>query len=56
MMPDAVPSMSQDHLMGRKSEIEFINEMVPVVAKRHGMVAPYNQTISTIIRRIEEAF
>lgn len=56
MMPDAVPSMRQDHLAGRKSEIEFINEMVPIVAKRHGMVAPYNQTISTIIRRIEEAF
>mgnify|MGYP006086689737 FL=1 len=56
MMPDAVPSMRQDHLVGRKSEIEFINGMVPTVAKRHDMVAPYNQTISTIIRRIEEAF
>jgi 2-dehydropantoate 2-reductase len=56
MMPDAVPSMRQDHLVGRKSEIEFINGMVPIVAKRHDMVAPYNQTISTIIRRIEEDF
>ena len=56
MMPNAIPSMRQDHLAGRKSEIEFINEMVPIVAKKHNIVAPYNQTISATIRRIEEVF
>ena len=56
LMPDAIPSMRQDHMVRRRSEIDYINGMVPLVSKKHGLMTPYNQTISAIVRQIEEGF
>ena len=53
---NAFPSMLQDHLARRRSEIDAINGMVPVVGTRHGIETPYNHTLSTIIRAHEAAF
>ncbi|MBF2758838.1 MAG: 2-dehydropantoate 2-reductase [Ectothiorhodospiraceae bacterium AqS1] len=50
------PSMLQDHLAGRRSEIDAINGMVPVVAEEAGLSAPHNETISAIVRYLEERF
>ena len=55
-MPDARPSMLLDHLDRRRSEIDAINGMVPVVAKEVGTTAPYNEVISGIIRSRELRF
>ena len=55
-LPDAQPSMLQDHLVRRRSEIDAINGMVPVVAADVGMAAPYNEVVAAIVRAREAEF
>lgn len=55
-MPNARPSMLQDHEAGRRSEIEAINGMVPVVAAQVGTAAPTNETVTALVRMIERDF
>ncbi len=55
-MPDARPSMLQDHLAKRRSEIDFINGMVPVLGAEEKIATPYNEVLSTIIRHRETGF
>ena len=55
-MPDASPSLRLDHVARRKSEIDAINGMVPVVSAVVGLSAPYNETLAAVSRRREEAF
>lgn len=55
-MPKARPSMYLDHLSRRRSEIDAINGMVPVVANGVGLRAPYNEVISAVVRSREMAF
>lgn len=52
----ARPSMLQDHLAKRRSEIDFINGAVPLEAAKIGMPAPVNQAIADIVRAREAAF
>ena len=56
IMPDASPSMRLDHQARRRSEIDAINGMVPVVGARHGIATPVNQTLSALVRALEERF
>ncbi len=55
-MPLARPSMLLDHLARRVSEIDAINGMVPVLGRELGIPTPYNDTLSAVVRRREEAF
>jgi 2-dehydropantoate 2-reductase len=55
-VPDARPSMLQDHEAGRRSEIDAINGMVPVVAKEVGTAAPYNEVITAVVKAREATF
>jgi 2-dehydropantoate 2-reductase len=55
-MPDARPSMLLDHIGRRKSEIDAINGMVPVVAEESGLSAPRNEVVSAIVRSRETEF
>ncbi len=55
-MPDARPSMYLDHLDRKRSEIDAINGMVPVVAQEVGLIAPINQTLTAIVRSREQLF
>jgi len=55
-MPGARPSMLLDHLAGRRSEIDAINGMVPVVAREVGTEAPANEVISSLVRDLESGF
>ena len=55
-IPGALPSMLQDHRAKRRSEIDAINGMVPVVAREVGTQAPYNEVVSAIIRARESDF
>jgi len=56
IMPGASPSMRLDHLARRRSEIDAINGMVPVVGARHGIATPVNQTLAALVRALEERF
>lgn len=55
-VPDARPSMLQDHEAGRRSEIDAINGMVPVVAREVGTQAPYNEVITAVVKAREATF
>ena len=48
--------MLLDHYAKRRSEIDFINGMVPVVAEEVGTRAPYNEVMSILIRSREAGF
>ena len=55
-MPNAIPSLYQDHLAKRRSEIDAINGMVPVVAAQVGTNAPMNEAITALVKMIERDF
>ena len=55
-MPNALPSLYQDHLAKRRSEIDAINGMVPVVAAEVGTNAPMNEAITALVKMIERDF
>ena len=55
-VPDARPSMLQDHDAGRRSEIDAINGMVPVVAREYGLRAPYNEVVTAVVKAREASF
>ena len=55
-MPDARPSMLQDYLAGRRTEIDAINGMVPVVAREVGTAAPTNEVITALVKAKEASF
>ena len=55
-MPDASPSMRLDHLAGKRSEIDAINGMVPVLGREMGVKTPYNDTLVALVRAREASF
>jgi len=55
-IPAASPSMRLDHQARRRSEIDAINGMVPLLGKEMGIPTPYNQVLSAEVRRREDAF
>ena len=54
-IPHSRPSMLQDYLAKRPSEIDVINGMVPVVAREVGTAAPYNEVVTAIVKAKERA-
>lgn len=52
-IPNARPSMLLDHMAGRASEIDAINGAIPPAANAAGLSAPYNETISALVRAKE---
>ncbi len=55
-MPDARPSMLLDHHAQRRSEIDALNGMAPILGAELGIPAPYNETLSAVIRARELHF
>lgn len=55
-MPDARPSMLLDHHAKRRSEIDAINGQVAPRAEVQGMDAPFNRTLTAIVRAREDRF
>lgn len=47
------PSMGQDMLKGRRTEIDFLNGLVAGRGTAIGIPAPYNDGIASVVRRIE---
>lgn len=56
LMPDANPSMRLDHLAGKRSEIDAINGMVPLLGQKLGIATPYNDTLVALVRAREAQF
>jgi 2-dehydropantoate 2-reductase len=52
-IPNARPSMLLDQMAGRLSEIDAINGAIPPAALAVGLTAPYNETISALVRARE---
>jgi len=48
--------MAQDHMARRRSEIDAINGMVPIVAAQVGTLAPYNAVMAAIVKSREASF
>ena len=48
-----ISSMLQDHLKGKKSEIDYINGAIGRLAKKHNLQVPVNTTITSIIKALE---
>ena len=55
-MPKAKPSMLQDHEARRRSEVNAINGMVPIVAAEVGLSAPANEVITGLVKWAERGF
>jgi 2-dehydropantoate 2-reductase len=55
-MPDARPSLLQDHEQRRRSEIDVINGAVPRAAAKAGIEAPVNSTLVALVKQRERSF
>ena len=55
-MPDARPSMLLDHMAKRRSEIDAINGMVPVLGEQLDFPTPFNSVMSSAVRARESHF
>jgi len=56
MNPNGMPSMRQDGLAHRKSEVELFSGTVLALAKKHGISAPVNQKIYETVRLMESKY
>lgn len=52
--PDGLPSMQQDALAGRKSEVNLFAGTLLEIASRHGIAAPVNERYMARIREMEK--
>ena len=56
LKPDGVPSMRQDGIAKRKTEVEMFSGIVRKLAKKHGIATPVNDLLYDKIKKIEEAY
>ena len=56
LKPDGVPSMRQDGIAKRKTEVEMFAGIVRKLAKKHGIATPINDLLYDKIKKIEEAY
>ena len=54
--PDGVPSMRQDGIAKRKTEVDMFAGTVIEIADKHGIEVPVNRRIFDTVKRMEEAF
>jgi 2-dehydropantoate 2-reductase len=50
---DHLPSMLVDELLGRPTEIAYLNGAVVQIGERHGVDAPTNRLIFQLVRLLE---
>jgi 2-dehydropantoate 2-reductase len=48
------PSMGQDMVKGRRTEIEFLNGFIVEKAKEIGLATPANAALTEIVKRVEK--
>lgn len=54
--PDGVPSMRQDGIAKRKTEVDMFAGTVIDIAKNHGISVPVNEKIYTTVKEMEKDF
>jgi 2-dehydropantoate 2-reductase len=54
-IPGAKPSMLLDLEAGRRTEVDFINGAVPRAGRLVGVQAPFNESVSALVRALERA-
>jgi 2-dehydropantoate 2-reductase len=55
-IPDSRPSMAQDHMAGRRAEIDAINGAIPRQAAEFRLSVPTNTFVTRVLRARESAF
>ena len=56
MSPQGMPSMRQDGLAHRRSEVELFSGTVCRLAKKHGLSVPVNEWLYARVREMEAAY
>lgn len=56
LSPDGMPSMRQDALSGRPSEVEMFSGTVREMAKKHGLPTPVNDRLYHTIKEMEASY
>lgn len=56
LAPDAVPSMRQDGLARRRSEVEIFAGTVRILAKKHHILVPANEFLYKRVMEIEASY
>ncbi len=56
LSPESVPSMRQDGIVHRYSEVEMFSGVVRRLAKKHGLMVPVNDMLYEKIKEIEAAY
>ena len=56
LKPDGYPSMRQDALAGRKSEVDMFAGTVIEIAKKHGISVPVNEKYYRIVQEMESKY
>jgi 2-dehydropantoate 2-reductase len=54
-IPNAYSSLALDLMAGRASEIDAINGAIPPAGREVGIAAPYNETLSALVRAKEQS-
>ena len=56
LKPDSVPSMRQDSLQKRKTEVDMFAGTVMEIAEKHGIPVPTNEFLFCRAKEIEAAY
>lgn len=56
LSPDGMPSMRQDSISHRPSEVEMFSGTVRELAKKHGLSVPVNDWLYDAIKRMESQY
>lgn len=56
LSPDGTPSMGQDRINGKKSEVELFSGTVIRIAEKHGIPVPVNKMLYEKIKEIESHY
>ncbi len=56
LTPDSMPSMAQDRIRKKPSEVEIFSGTVRAIAEKHGILVPVNDYLYSKVKEIEAAY
>ena len=56
LTPDSMPSMAQDRIRKKPSEVEIFSGTVRAIAAKHGILVPVNDYLYNKVKEIEAAY
>ena len=54
--PEGIPSMAQDRVAGRRSEVEMVAGTVIELGKKHHIQVPVNEKLYQMVQEIEKEY